>query len=65
MLPPEKKKKINPVLATVLLVSGGLHVLGLLVLGGIVVYNYVVPEEKTFEAAETLEEEPPPPPRPV
>lgn len=58
MISQPKKRKINPMLLNVLLISGGLHALALLVLGSITVYKYIIPDEATFEeppAVETIE----------
>jgi hypothetical protein len=61
MISESKKRKMNPMLLNVLLISGGLHLIAILVLGGITVYNLVVPDEAQFEEpAEVAEEEPPP-----
>jgi len=55
-----KRRKIDPRLLQVLLISGGLHVVLLLVLGGITVVNLVIPEEKEFEEPPAVEQKEPP-----
>lgn len=61
MISKPRKRKLNPMLFNVLLISGGLHVVALLVLGGITVVKFVIPDEAKFEEPpEMVEEEPPP-----
>ncbi len=56
-----KKRKINPMLMNVLLISLGAHLLVGFLLAGWVVVKYVVPNEAQFEEAPTIQEEAPPP----
>jgi len=60
MITKTKKKKLNPMLLNVLLISGGIHVAVLLVLGSITVYNYIIPDEAAFEEPPAVEEVEPP-----
>ncbi|MBL6913518.1 MAG: hypothetical protein ISR40_07670 [Puniceicoccaceae bacterium] len=60
MLPPPKKKKFNPMLMNVILISGGVHLLAILILGGITVVKFVIPEEAQFEEPPAVEEVEPP-----
>lgn len=52
---------MNPMLLNVLLISGGIHVVALFILGGITVYNYIIPDEAQFEEPPEMVEETPPP----
>ena len=61
MLSPKKKRKINPMLINVLLISGGIHALAIFILGGITIYKYIIPDEAQFEEAPEIAEEQPPP----
>lgn len=61
MLPPPKKRKLNPMLLNVLLISGGLHLVALFILGGITVVKYMIPDEADFEEPPAIVEEEPPP----
>ncbi|MGB0409116.1 MAG: hypothetical protein ACPGIC_03890 [Opitutales bacterium] len=61
MLSQRKKRKINPMLMNVILVSAGLHVAALVVLGGITIVKYVIPDDAQFEEPPAIEEEQPPP----
>ena len=61
MLPPPKKRKLNPMLLNVLLISGGLHLVALFILGGITVVKYMIPDEADFEEPPAVVEEEPPP----
>ena len=61
MIIPQKKRKINPILLNVLLISGGVHAIALLILGSITVYKYVIPDEAQFEEPSAVTEEQPPP----
>jgi hypothetical protein len=61
MLNTPKKKKFNPMLMNVILISLGLHLVGLLILGGITVINHVIPDEAQFEEPPAVAEEAPPP----
>ena len=60
MITEIKKKKINPMLLNVLLISGGIHLAALLVLGSITVYKYIIPDEAQFEEPPAVQEETPP-----
>lgn len=48
-------------LLNVLLISGGLHLLAIFILGGITVYKYITPDEAQFEEPPEMVEETPPP----
>ncbi len=61
MLPPPTKRKLNPMLLNVLLISGGLHLVALFILGGITVVKYMIPDEADFEEPPAIVEEEPPP----
>lgn len=61
MLNTPKKKKFNPMLMNVILISLGLHLVGLLILGGITVMKHVIPDEAQFEEPPAVVEEAPPP----
>lgn len=61
MLPPPRKRKLNPMLLNVLLISGGLHLVALFILGGITVVKYMIPDEADFEEPPAVVEEEPPP----
>lgn len=61
MISKSKKRKLNPTLMLVLLISGGVHLLALFVLGGIAIYNYIVPDEAQFEEPPPIQAEEPPP----
>lgn len=61
MISKPKKRKLNPMLFNVLLISGGLHILALLVLGGITIVKFVIPDEAQFEEPPEMVEEAPPP----
>ena len=52
---------MNPMLLNVLLISGGVHVVALLILGSITVYKYIIPDEAQFEEPSPVVEEQPPP----
>jgi hypothetical protein len=56
----EDRKKINPMLAKVLLISGGLHLAALLVLGSYTLVKYVIPDDTQFEEPPAIKEEAPP-----
>jgi hypothetical protein len=55
------KKKMNPMLLKVLIVSGLAHLVLGLVLGSITVYKYIVPDDAQFEEPPAVVEEVPPP----
>ena len=60
MTPTAPKKKFNPILLQVLLISGGIHLIALFILGGITVVRFVIPDDAQFEEpAQTEVEEPP------
>ena len=61
MIIPQKKRKINPILLNVLLISGGVHAVALFILGSITVYKYIIPDEAQFEEPSPVAEEQPPP----
>ena len=62
MIKTEKKKfKINRQLTTVLIISVGAHIIGGLILGGLTIVKYVIPDEAKFEAPPEVEVEPPEP----
>ena len=61
MIIPQKKRKINPILLNVLLISGGVHAVALFILGSITVYKYIIPDEAQFEEPSPVVEEQPPP----
>jgi hypothetical protein len=57
----QKKRKINPMLLNVLLISVGVHAVALFILGSITVYKYIIPDEAQFEEPSPVVEEQPPP----
>lgn len=61
MITPQKKRKMNPMLLNVLLISGGVHAVALFILGSITVYKYIIPDEAKFEEPSPVAEEQPPP----
>jgi hypothetical protein len=61
VITPQKKRKINPMLLNILLISGGVHAVALFILGSITVYKYIVPDEAQFEEPSPVVEEQPPP----
>ena len=61
MLSQQKKRKMNPMLLNVLLISGGVHAIALFILGSITVYKYIIPDDAQFEEPPAVEEEVPPP----
>ncbi len=61
MLSPRQKRKMNPMLLNVLLISGGVHALALFVLGSITIYKYIIPDEAQFEEPPEMTVEEPPP----
>ena len=52
----KKKKKLNPMLINVLIISGAAHILALLILGGITVVKYIIPDDAEFEEPPAIEE---------
>ena len=61
MLTKPKKRKLNPMLLNVLLISGGIHIVALFILGGITIVKYIIPDEAEFEEPPAIVEEEPPP----
>jgi hypothetical protein len=61
VITPQKKRKINPMLLNVLLISGGVHAVALFILGSITVYKHIIPDEAQFEEPSPVVEEQPPP----
>ena len=61
MITHQKKRKINPMLLNVLLISLGVHEFALFILGSITVYKYIIPDEAQFEEPSPVAEEQPPP----
>ncbi|WPJ95449.1 hypothetical protein SH580_18680 [Coraliomargarita algicola] len=61
MITKPKKRKMNPMLLNVLLISGGVHAIALFILGSITVYKYIIPDEAQFEEPPVIVEEQPPP----
>jgi len=61
MISKLKNRKMNPMLLNVLLISFGVHALGLFILGSITVYKYIIPDEAQFEEPPLVVEEQPPP----
>ena len=60
MLSQPKKKKLNPMLMNVIIISGVIHLIAILILGGITVVSYVIPDEAKFEEPPEVREEKPP-----
>ena len=60
MITKPRKRRLNPMLLNVLLISGGVHVAAILILGGITVYKYIIPEEAQFEEPPQVEAVEPP-----
>jgi hypothetical protein len=60
MIAKAKKRKMNPMLLNVLLISGGVHAIALFILGSITVYKYIIPDEAQFEEPPTVEQVEPP-----
>ncbi|HBR94744.1 MAG TPA: hypothetical protein DEA90_11325, partial [Opitutae bacterium] len=60
MISKPKKRKMNPMLLNVLLISGGVHAVALFILGSITVYKYIVPSEAQFEEPPVVEQVEPP-----
>jgi len=61
MISKLKKRKMNPMLLNVLLISVGVHAIALFILGSITVYKYIIPDEAAFEEPAVVVEEQPPP----
>ena len=62
MLPPPQKKKINPLLMKVIVISVGIHVIAGFIAGIITVAKIVIQEDAQFEEPPAVVEEEPPPP---
>lgn len=62
MLPPTQKKKMNPLLMKVIVISVGMHVVAAFIAGIITVANIVIQEDAQFEEPPAVVEEEPPPP---
>ncbi|MGC6425155.1 MAG: hypothetical protein ACON4O_09245 [Lentimonas sp.] len=60
MLTKPHKRKLNPMLLNVLIISGLAHAIALLVLGGITVVKYIIPDDTDFEEPPAIEEVEPP-----
>ncbi|WPJ96180.1 hypothetical protein SH580_00505 [Coraliomargarita algicola] len=60
MISKPKKRKMNPMLLNVLLISGGVHAVALFILGSITVYKYIIPDEAQFEEPAVVEQVEPP-----
>lgn len=56
MISKPKKRKLNPMLLNVLLISGGAHVALILILGGMTIVRFVIPDEAQFEEPPKVEE---------
>lgn len=61
MITQQQRRKMNPMLLKVLVVSAAVHAIGLFILGGITVVKYIIPDEAQFEEAPEVTEEKPPP----
>ena len=61
MIPEIKKKKMNPLLMKVIGISVGIHVIAGVILGGITIVKYVIPDDAQFEEPPGVVEETPPP----
>jgi hypothetical protein len=55
-----KKRKMNPMLMNVLLISLFVHVAAIVILGGITVVKYIIPDDAEFEEPPAIEEVEPP-----
>ena len=62
MLPPTKKKKMNPLLMKVIIISVLAHLMAGFILGSYIVVKAVLPSEAQFEEPPAVVEEEPPPP---
>ena len=62
MLPPPQKKKMNPLLMKVIVISVGIHVIAGFIAGIITVAKTVIPDDAQFEEPPAVVEEEPPPP---
>lgn len=61
MITQRKRRKMNPMLLKVLVISAVVHIAGLFVLGGITLVRYVIPDEAQFDEPPKMTEEEPPP----
>lgn len=61
MISKFRKFRLNPLLLKVLIISGLVHVVAILVLGGITIVKYVISEDVAFEEPPAVEQEEPPP----
>ena len=57
---PQKKRKINPILLNVLLISVGVHAIALFILVGLRFINTSYPMRLSLEPSPVVEEQPPP-----
>lgn len=55
-----KKKKLNPMLLNVILISGAVHLIAILIFGGITVVKFIVPDDAQFEEPPAVQEVEPP-----
>ena len=62
MLSPTKKKRVNPLLMKVIVISVGIHVIAGFIAGIITVAKIVIQEDAQFEEPPAVVEEEPPPP---
>lgn len=62
MISGQKKKKFNPLLLNVLIISAVFHAVGLFILGGITMVKYIIPDEAQFEEPPEIVEDQPSPP---
>lgn len=60
MLSPVKKGNINTKLMKIIIISAALHVVGGLILGGITIVKYIIPNDTQFEEPPNVNEEKPP-----
>ena len=61
MLPPEKKRKLNPMLMKIIFISVALHIVAGFVAGIIKVATIVIHDDAQFEEPPAVVEEEPPP----
>ena len=57
MLPPERKRKLNPMLMKVIVISVAIHVVAAFVAGVITVATIVIQEDAQFEEPPAVVEE--------
>lgn len=60
MIPIEKKRKMNPLLMKVIVISVGIHIIAGFIAGVITVANIVIQEDAQFEEPPAVEEVEPP-----